>query len=55
MNYNILLDMVTDLGYRLAMCGAETLRVEESINHILTAYGVSSEVFAIPNCLTVSI
>lgn len=55
MDYNILLDMVTDLGYRLAMCGAETFRVEETINRILTAYGLSSEVFAIPNCLTVSI
>lgn len=55
MNYNILLDMVTDLGYRLAMCGAETFRVEESINRILSAYNISSEVFAIPNCLTVSI
>lgn len=55
MDYNILLDMVTDLGYRLAMCGAETFRVEETVNRILSAYGLSSEVFAIPNCLTVSI
>lgn len=55
MNYNTLLDLATDLGYELAMSGAETFRVEESINRILTAYGVTSEVFAIPNCLTVSI
>ena len=55
MDYNILLEMVTDLGYRLAMCGAETFRVEESVNRILSTYGVSSEVFAIPNCLIVSI
>ena len=55
MDYNILLDMVSDLGYCLAMCGAETFRVEESINRILSAYGVPSEVFSIPNCTIVSI
>lgn len=55
MNYNALLDLATDIGYELAMCGAETFRIEESINRILATYGVSSEVFAIPNCLIVSI
>ena len=55
MDYNTLLDLATDFGYELAMCGAETFRVEESIERILTTYGVQSEVFAIPNCLTVSI
>ena len=55
MDYNTLLDLATDLGYELAMSGAETFRVEESINRVLASYGVESEVFAIPNCLTVSI
>ena len=55
MNYSALLDLATDLGYELAMCGAETFRIEESINRILQTYGVTSEVFAIPNCLIVSI
>jgi uncharacterized membrane protein YjjP (DUF1212 family) len=55
MDYNTLLELVADLGYRLAMCGAETFRIEESINRILGTYGISSEVFSIPNCLTVSI
>ena len=55
MDYNILLDLVSKLGYRLAMAGAETFRIEESINRILTAYGLDSEVFAIPNCLTISL
>ena len=55
MNYSALLDLATDLGYELAMCGAETFRIEESINRILATYGVTSEVFAIPNCLIVSI
>ena len=54
MKYDQLLDLATEIGYRLAMCGAETFRVEESINRILSAYGIKSEVFAIPNCLTVS-
>ena len=55
MDYNALLDMSTDLGYELAMAGAETFRVEESISRCLAAYGVESEVFAIPNYLVVSI
>ena len=55
MNYHLLLDMATDLGYHLAMSGAETFRVEESINRVLDAYGIKSEAFAITNCLTVSI
>ncbi len=55
MDYHTLLDLATDLGYELAMCGAETFRIEESINRVLATYGLESEVFAIPNCLTVSI
>jgi len=55
MDYNALLDMATDLGYELAMAGAETFRVEESISRCLAAYGVCAEVFAIPNYLVVSI
>lgn len=55
MDYNTLLDLATDLGYELAMAGAETFRVEESISRVLASYGVQSEVFAIPNYLIVSI
>lgn len=55
MDYYALVDFVVDLGYRLAMSGAETFRVEESITYILKTYGIKAEVFAIPNCLTVSI
>lgn len=55
MEYHILLDLTVELGYRLAMCGAETFRVEESVYRILKAYGIESETFAIPNCLTVSL
>lgn len=55
MDYYNLLDMAADLGYRLAMAGAETFRVEESVTRVLASYGLASEVFAIPNCLIVSI
>jgi uncharacterized membrane protein YjjP (DUF1212 family) len=55
MDYNTLLELVAELGHRLAMCGAETFRVEESVNRILGTYGIESEVFSIPNCLIVSI
>ena len=55
MNERLLLEAATTLGYRLAMSGAETFRVEESVSRILKAYGIDSEVFAITNCLTVSI
>ena len=55
MNYSAILDLATDLGYELAMCGAETFRIEESISRILKTYGLDAEVFAIPNCLIVSI
>lgn len=55
MDYYTLLDTVVDLGYELAMSGAETYRVEESILRVLQAYGIEAEVFAIPNSLIVSI
>ncbi len=55
MNYDLILDMAFELGYRLAMSGAETYRVEESISRVLSAYGIRSEVFSIPNLLIVTI
>lgn len=55
MDYNTLLELTADLGYRLAKYGAETFRVEESVSRILSAYGIQAEVFAIPNCLIISI
>lgn len=55
MEYSKLLDLATDLGYHLAMSGAETFRVEESISRIFAAYEIDAEVFVIPNCMHVSI
>ncbi len=55
MDYNQLLDFAVDLGYELSMAGAETFRVEESITRILKTYGLEPEVYAIPNCIHVSV
>lgn len=55
MDYNKLLDVSVELGHRLALCGAETFRIEESVRRVMDAYGIKAEVFAIPNCLHVSI
>ena len=55
MDYRTLLDVTTELGYLLAMSGAETFRVEDTIIRVFAAYGIQAEAFAIPNCLTVSL
>ena len=56
MDYDKLLTLTGELGYRLMMSGAEIYRVEESVRYLLGAYGVDTgEVFAIPNCLIVSL
>ena len=55
MDYYLLVDMAAELGYELAMSGAETFRVEDTIHRVLATYGIESEIFAITNCLTVSI
>ena len=49
MNYNTLLDLATNVGYELAMSGAESFRVEESIVRIMEAYGVEAEVCSLWN------
>lgn len=56
MDYDKLLNFATEVGYQLQMSGAEIYRVEDSVRYILSAYGVpTGEVFAIPNCLNVSL
>lgn len=55
MDYHQLLDLAVDLGYELSMSGAETFRVEDSITRILKSYGLEPEVYAIPNCIHVSV
>lgn len=55
MEYCKLLNMGADLGRLLMASGAEIYRVEESVNRLLSAYGLEPQVFSIPNCLIVSI
>lgn len=55
MNYTLLMELVSQIGCGIAMAGAETYRVEESVNRILSAYGVESRVYSVPNSLIVTI
>lgn len=56
MNYNELINTAVDVGYLLVVNGAEIYRVEESMQRIFRAYGVTSgEVFAIPNFINATI
>ena len=55
MNYTLLMDLAMDLGYELAISGAETFRVEESITRLLTTYDVESDVFSTPNYIMITI
>lgn len=51
-----LLNLGAELGYELMISGAEVYRVEDSVGRLLRAYGrQTGEVFAIPNCLIVSL
>lgn len=54
MNYQRLLDLATELGFRLSSCGAETYRVEESVKRLLASYGIACDAFAVPYSLTVT-
>lgn len=56
MDCNCLLNLASELGGRLMESGAEIYRVEESVQRVLAAYGVTTgQVFAIPNCIHVSV
>jgi len=56
LDHDRLLNLSTEIGYGLMESGAEIYRVEESIQRILRSYGLTTgEVFAIPNCIIVSI
>ncbi len=55
LDYEKLINLATDMGFRLLETGAEIYRVEEAVNRILTAYSLEpGEVFAIPSCIIVS-
>ena len=55
MDYDRLITLGAELGRLLMTSGAEIYRVEESVNRLLSAYGLEPQVFAIPNCLIVSV
>ena len=55
MDYYLLTDMTARIGYELAVAGAETFRIEETMHRVLLAYGIECETFAIPNCVMVSL
>lgn len=55
MDYEVLLDGVCEMGYRLLGCGGQIHRVEDTMRRLVAAYGLTCEVFAIPNCLIVSV
>ena len=55
MNYTLLMELVSKIGCGIAMGGAETFRVEESVNRILAAYGVESRVYSVPNSLIITL
>lgn len=56
MNNDQLLEITTEIGWRLLQSGAEIYRVEESIRRMLAAYGFEqAEVFSIPSCIIVTI
>lgn len=54
MDYYLLTDLAAQVGHGLAISGAETFRVEDTIRRIPRAYGIECEVFCHPNCLTIS-
>lgn len=56
MKNTVLLNLAVEIGYRLQESGAEIYRVEEAVRRVFQAYGVEKgQVFAIPNCLIVSV
>ena len=55
MDYTLLMELASQIGCHIAQGGAETYRVEESVNRILTAYGADSRVYSVPGSLIITI
>lgn len=55
MDYRILMELASELGSQLAVAGAETFRIEESIVRVLAAYGLDSRVYSVPHSLFITI
>lgn len=54
MDYYLLADLAVKIGHKLAVSGAETFRVEETMRRIIASYGIDGEAFAIPGAVAVS-
>ena len=55
MDYYLLTELTARVAYHLALSGAETFRIEETMRRIIGAYGIECQAFAIPNCVMVSL
>ena len=55
MEYTLLMDLVSAIASKLAVSGAETYRVEESVRRICAAYGLDARTYAIPHSLFITI
>lgn len=55
MDYDLLLEGCCEVGRQLLRYGAEIHRAEDTVRRLLAAYGMEGEVFAIPNCIWVSV
>ena len=53
-DYNTVADLAADFGYELSVSGAETFRIEDTVVRIAASFGITAEVFSVPNCLIVS-
>ena len=50
-----ILEVAVNTGTNLLICGAETYRVEDTIDRICKSYGLECEVFALPTVIVVSV
>ena len=55
MDYDTLLDGCCQVGVQIVRCGGEIQRAEDTVRRLLAAYGLEGEVFAVPNCVWVSV
>ena len=55
LDYDQLLDGCCEVGVQLVRFGGEIQRAEDTVRRLLAAYGLEGEVFAVPNCVWVSV
>ncbi len=54
-DYDTLLDGCCQVGVQIVRCGGEIQRAEDTVRRLLAAYRLEGEVFAVPNCVWVSV